>query len=293
MPESGGRFVTTSVTVIPGVDPPSPVLDHLAPSIREATLLQSTPDHLMNPGPWLLLPPTLPFPLLLCWRLPTNRHHHTLLWLAPPALLLQSHAQLALIKNLGSTSRLLSRVSPSWLLSTRSPSIFPISQMSLQSWPPCSGHSLGCYRNSSMASTGRLPPNNDPSSLCNSHSSQATDLQVHNGSHQDRPLELSWVNSKIAVIQQAVVQEKVHIICLQDTRLAPNKPNSAKSKLTIPVPGYDIYHNPKSESSHRMLTAISRNIPFAEVSNNFDFGPGCQHLSIYFCNTSLFRCKFT
>lgn len=85
-------------------------------------------------------------------------------------------------------------------------------------------------------------------------------------------------NGKIALLQQIALQEDIGILCLQDTRLQPHKTTPAKSKLTIT--GYDIYHSPKTDLLHGMLTAVNRKHPSMETTANYSFGPGTEHISV-------------
>lgn len=72
--------------------------------------------------------------------------------------------------------------------------------------------------------------------------------------------------------------EDLTVLCLQDTRLLPHKEIPNKSRLTIP--GFDVYHTPKTDNHHGILTASKRTIPSTDVTQRYNFGPNCESLSI-------------
>ena len=83
-------------------------------------------------------------------------------------------------------------------------------------------------------------------------------------------------NGKLAAIKDVIQKDGIHILLLQDTRLA--RRNDGLSKLRLD--GYSTYDTPKSEKSHGMIILVHKDIPSELLEPQVQFGPDTESLSI-------------
>ena len=83
-------------------------------------------------------------------------------------------------------------------------------------------------------------------------------------------------NGKLAAIKDVIQKDGIHILLLQDTRLA--RRNDGLSKLRLD--GYSTYDTPKSEKSHGMIILVHKDIPSDLLEPQVQFGPDTESLSI-------------
>ena len=83
-------------------------------------------------------------------------------------------------------------------------------------------------------------------------------------------------NGKLATIKDAVQKDGIHILLLQDTRLARGGDGLPKLRTD----GYSTYDTPKSENSHGMMILVHKDIPSSELAAQFKFGLHTESLSI-------------
>ena len=83
-------------------------------------------------------------------------------------------------------------------------------------------------------------------------------------------------NGKLAAIKDVIQKDGIHILLLQDTRLARRNDGLPKLRLD----GYSTYDTPKSEKSHGMMLLVHKDIPSELLEPQVQFGPDTESLSI-------------
>ena len=83
-------------------------------------------------------------------------------------------------------------------------------------------------------------------------------------------------NGELAAIKDVIQKDGIHILLLQDTRLA--RRNDGLSKLRLD--GYATYDTPKSEKSHGKIILVHKDIPSELLEPQVQFGLDTESLSI-------------
>ena len=132
-------------------------------------------------------------------------------------------------------------------------------------------------------------PSNSPSSFENEDIEDSIANDISDPCNQDKrtgcmyPKGINIVhwncqcaNGKLAAIKDVIRTDGIHILLLQDTRLA--RRNDGLSKLRLD--GYSTYNTPKSEKFHGMMILVHKDIPSELLEPQVQFGPDTESLSI-------------